>query len=194
MQYARHEWVEHRAAWRLVIFFNLIRTVIHVLDVLLREMSISDTERGSPDSDYTSGSSDREPSPHVFSFTDKHRLLKLRLAPLRRVQTDLEKRLGPGTHEVYTSDPAAVVLPEGKTRELGVISRNGWKSVFEKLRPAREGESCSEPIQKRRDEENYEIADILVGCKQDMKSLWEDTVVQQILTHHKAHIEDSPDL
>ena len=181
-----------------MIFLNLIRNVIHVLDALLREMSISDGERGSPGSDCTSDSSDREPSPHVFSFTDKHRLLKLRLAPLRRVQTDLEKRLGPGTHEVYTFDPTAVVLPEGKTgvrpREFGIISRNGWKSAFEKLRPSREDDSCSEPIQKRRDEENYEIADILVGCREDMKNLWEDTVVQQILTHHKGHVEDSPGL
>ncbi|KAG6377714.1 guanine nucleotide binding protein, alpha subunit [Boletus reticuloceps] len=192
LQYARHEWAEDRTAWRTVIFLNLIRNVIHVLDVLLREMSLLDGDKSFVGLEYTSDS-DWEPSSHtpVYSFTDKHRLLKLRLAPLRRVLTDLEKRLGPGTQEVYTTAPTAQV-DKDQAREFGIISRNGWKSAFEKLRPARKDDSAPEPILKRREEENYQIADILVGCKDDMKNLWDDIVVQQILTHRKAHIEDSP--
>ncbi|KAF8549832.1 G-alpha-domain-containing protein [Imleria badia] len=197
LQYARHEWAEDRAAWRVVIFLNLIRNIIHALDVLLREMSLSDGDRGSPNLEYTSDS-DWEPSSltHVYRFTDKHRLLKLRLAPLRRVEADLEKRLGPGSQEVYSSVPTVPTGQDGKAgvraREFGVISRDGWKSAFEKLRPAQEGDSRPEPVLKRREEENYDFTDILVGCREDMKNLWEDPVVQQILTHRKAHIEDSP--
>ncbi|KAF8125644.1 guanine nucleotide binding protein, alpha subunit [Boletus edulis] len=191
LQYARHEWAEDRTAWRTVIFLNLIRNVIHVLDVLLREMSLLDGDKSFVGLEYTSDS-DWEPSSHtpVYTFTDKHRLLKLRLAPLRRVLTDLEKRLGPGTQEVYTTIPTEV--DKDQPREFGIISRDGWKSAFEKLRPARKDDSAPEPIQKRREEENYQIADILVGCKDDMKNLWDDIVVQQILAHRKAHIEDSP--
>lgn len=199
LQYARHEWVEDRVAWRIVIFLNLIRNVIHVLDVLLREMSLSDSDRRPPNLEYTSDS-DWEPSPltHVYRFTDKHRLLKLRLAPLRRVQTDLEKRLGPGSQEVYSSIPAVPTGQDSKAgvpfREFGIISRNGWKSAFEKLRPAQEDGGRSELVLKRREEENYDFTDVVVGCKEDMKSLWEDPVVQQVLTHRKAQIEDSPGL
>jgi len=200
LQYARREWAEDRAAWRAVIFLNLTRNVIHVLDALLREMSLSDGDRASASAEYISDS-DWEPSSHtpVYRFTDKHRLLKLRLAPLRRVLTDLEKRLGPGTQEVYSLAPATTTEQAeksgGRPREFGIISRNGWKSALEHLRLVREGNSSRpEPILRRREEENYEIADVLVGCKEDMKNLWEDTVVQQILTHRKAHIEDSPGL
>ena len=198
LQYARHEWAEDKVAWRAVIFLNLTRNVINVLDALLREMSLSDGDRGS--SQESVSDSDWEPSSHthVYRFTDKHRLLKLRLAPLRRVQADLEKRLGPGSQEVYSFTPAATVGKDRKSRarprEFGIISRNGWKSALEQLRPGRENDNFPEPVLRRRDEENYEIADVLFGCKEDMKNLWEDTVVQQILTHRKAHIEDSAGL
>ena len=162
-------------------------------------MSLSDGDRGSASQEYISDS-DWEPSSHtrVYPFTDKHRLLKLRLAPLRRVQADLEKRLGPGSQEVYSFAPPATVPQAEKSRvrprEFGIISRNGWRSALEHLRLMRENDSCPEPVLRRREEENYEIADVLFGCKEDMKNLWEDAVVRQILTHRKAHIEDTPGL
>lgn len=199
LQYARHEWAEDRAGWRAVIFLNLIRNIIHVLDVLLREMSLSDGDRRSGSTDYNSDS-DWEPSSHtpVYRFTDKHRLLKLRLAPLRRVQADLEKRLGPASHEVYSSNPMVPIgkdgKPEAHSREFGIVSRNGWRTALEKFRLAQKDSSCPEPTLRRREEENYDITDILVGCRDDMKNLWDDPVVQQILTHRKAHIEDSSGL
>lgn len=157
-------------------------------------MSLSDGDRLSATQD--NPDSDWEPSSHtpVYRFTDKHRLLKLRLAPLRRVQADLEKRLGPASHEVYSTDPAVPPgldrNPEAHLREFGIISRNGWKTALEKFRLAHKNDDYHESSLRRREEENYEITDILVGCRDDMKCLWDDTVVQQILTHRKARIED----
>ena len=162
-------------------------------------MSLSDGDRRSGNTDYGSDS-DWEPSSHtsVYHFTDKHRLLKLRLAPLRRVQTDLEKRLGPASQEVYSSAPMVPPGQDGKSdapvREFGIISRNGWKTALERFRPAQKDSSRSEPISRRREEENYEIADVLVSCRDDMKNLWDDSMVQQILTHRKARIEESSGL
>lgn len=182
-----------------MIFLNLIRNIIDVLDALLREMSLSDGDRRSTSPEYVSGH-DWEPSSHtrVYCFTDKHRLLKLRLAPLRRVQADLEKRLGPGSHEVYSCIPPAPVeqgeAGEVHRQEFGIVSRSGWKPALEKLQLVRKDGTCPQPILRRREEEKYEFTDVLVGCKDDMKNLWDDDVVQQILTHRKAHIEDSPGL
>lgn len=180
-------------AWRAVIFLNLIRNIIDVLDALLREMSLSDGDRRSASPEHIS-EHDWELSSHtpVYRFTDKHRLLKLRLAPLRRVQVDLEKRLGPGSQEVYSCIPPAP--GEGPPREFGIISRNGWKSALEKLQLVQKDGTSPQPVPRRREEEKYEITDVLVGCREDMKNLWDDDVVQQILTHRKAHIEDSPGL
>ncbi|KAH0834093.1 guanine nucleotide binding protein, alpha subunit [Lanmaoa asiatica] len=197
LQYARREWAEDKTAWRAVIFLNLIRNILDVLDALLREMSLADGDRRPPSTEYISDS-DWEPSPHtpVYRFTDKHRLLKLRLAPLRRVQVDLEKRLGPGSQEIYSFLPVAPTERDEKghlhSREFGIISRNGWKSGLEKLRLVQKDGSRPESTPRRREEEKYEITDVLVGCKEDMKNLWDDSVVQQILTQRKAHIEDSP--
>ncbi|KAG9310947.1 guanine nucleotide binding protein, alpha subunit [Chiua virens] len=196
LHYARHEWVEEKVAWRAVIFLNLVRNIIHVLDVLLREMSLSEGDRRSPSADFAI-ELDLEPSSHtpVYRFSDKHRLLKLRIAPLRRVLLDLEKTLGPGSQEVYTSSPTALVQDESglvRTREFGIISRNGWKSALEKLRLTHQDGTCPEPVLRRREEEKYEIADVIFGCREDMKNLWEDPVVQQILSDRKAHIEDNP--
>lgn len=180
-----------------MIFLNLIRNIVDVLDVLLREMSMSDGERRSASALYISDS-DWEPSSHtpVYRFTDKHRLLKLRLAPLRRVQTDLEKRLGPGSQEIYSCHPLPSEHDAGQVhpREFGIISRNGWKSALEKLQLVHKDGAIPEPVLRRREEEKYEITDILVGCREDMKSLWDDTEVRQILKDRKAHIEDSPGL
>lgn len=199
LQYARREWAKEKATWRAVIFFNLIRNIIDVLDVLLREMSRSDGDRHSASPGYISDN-DWEPSPHppVYRFTDKHRLLKLRLAPLRRVQIDLEKRLGPVSQEIYTCNPLGPVeehqTSQVHPREFGIISSNGWKSALEKLQVVQKGSTYPQPVLRRREEENYEIADVLVGCRENMKTLWDDDVVQQILTHRKARIEDSPGL
>ncbi|KIJ60895.1 hypothetical protein HYDPIDRAFT_97696 [Hydnomerulius pinastri MD-312] len=205
LHYARGEWAEERASWRAVIYLNLIRNVIHVLDLLLREMSLSlsegDKRPGTSNADYFSDSDFDALSPApAYRFTDKHRLLKLRLAPLRRVQADLEKRLGPGSLEVRSTtatsaSPFDTTDKQGSVphpREFGINSTNGWRSALDKLRPSQKDDGRPDSAHRRREEENDEVTDVLVGCKEDMKNLWEDSVVKQILAHRKSKIEDSP--
>lgn len=95
-----------------------------------------------------------------LAFTEHHRVLKLRLGPLRRVQKDLERRLGSGAEEPVHSDLslaaapfdddgsdgsgyghgggmtidfAQVTLATRRPQEFYVHSRTGWKSALEKL-------------------------------------------------------------
>ncbi|KAF9238640.1 guanine nucleotide binding protein, alpha subunit [Melanogaster broomeanus] len=199
IHYATHEWAKQRASWRAVIYLNLLRNVILVLDLLLREMSLSNGDRRPSPSMTSDGGMESSSHAPAYRFIDKHRLLKLRLAPLRRVQADLEKRLGPGSLEIYstttnTASPFDSIEGQGQDRppELGVNSTNGWRSVLEKLRLSSKGDGSSQSAQRCKEEESDEVTDVLVGCKDDMNNLWEDSMVQQILTHRKSKIEDSP--
>nr|GAT45923.1 predicted protein [Mycena chlorophos] len=142
-----------------------------------------------------------------LKFKDTHRLLRLRLAPLRRVQADLEGRLGAAATELYTSnttsaapfDPEAEgsLLAKGKERahhtEFSINSRNGWKSALERFRAARRsGEDGHGTLRRgaHRDLED-EVLSVLAGCREDIRALWEDRVVRQMMTRRKVRIEDS---
>ena len=141
-----------------------------------------------------------------LDFTEKHRLLKLRLVPIRGVQRELEKKLGSGAFE----DRAVAPLPappmssaasvndsttdvnvgfHGTKREPGefyIRSNNSWKDRFR----GRSG-SGSRPQDLK---EMEEVAGIIAGCKDDMKAIWEDAVIQKMLKKRKYRLEDSPGL
>ncbi|KAF7307774.1 hypothetical protein MKEN_01137500 [Mycena kentingensis (nom. inval.)] len=139
-----------------------------------------------------------------LKFRDKHRLLRLRLAPLRRVQLDLETRLGAAATELYTSNTtsAAPFDPDAegssshpKAREkteFSVHSRNGWKTALDRFRSARRDETSGSGSMRRgvRDMED-EVLSVLAGCREDIRTLWEDRVVREMMTRRKVRIEDS---
>ncbi|KAJ7630057.1 guanine nucleotide binding protein, alpha subunit [Mycena polygramma] len=136
-----------------------------------------------------------------LKFKDKHRLLRLRLAPLRRVQSDLEHRLGAAATELYTTSTTSAAPFDGdslgdlplvkRDKEFSVHSTNGWKTALERFRAARRrsGED-SGVLRKVRDMED-EVLGVISGCREDMRSLWEDRVVREMLARRKARIEDS---
>jgi hypothetical protein len=203
LQHARREWAEERTSWRAVIYLNLIRNIIRVLDILVREMTLAESENrpgSSTTTEYISDSDGETPSSGLsHRFTGKHNFMKRRLGPLRSIQTDLESKLGPETREVRSTtsisatpfDSTVPPLPRRPSRDVGVNSTNGWKSALEKLRPSIVN---SARLQRRRDADRNEITDVLLGCKEAMLDLWQDPVVQQVLAHRKTKIEDSPGL
>ncbi|KAJ7938435.1 guanine nucleotide binding protein, alpha subunit [Mycena leptocephala] len=201
--YCKRLWSEERSSWRCVVLLNLVRNMNDILDILGREMAAT----RSVDLPVASSSKVQPPTAIPTSnfpplkFKDKHRLLRLRLAPLRRVQTDLEARLGAAATELYTTSAtsaapfdsdspadAPVIKPH---KEFSVHSTNGWKTALERFRAARRrsGEETG-VLRKVRDMED-EVADVVAGCREDMRSLWEDRVVREMLSRRKSRIEDS---
>jgi hypothetical protein len=166
-------------------------------------MSLAEGEKrpGSTTVEYLSDSDD-ETTTHrnVYRFSDKHRFMQRRLGPLRSIQMDLENKLGPESQEVRSTSsisatpfdsPNSQLLPKRPSRDFGINSTNGWKSALEKLRPSLVASARS---QRRSDSDHSEITDVLAGCKETMLDLWQDPVVQQVLSHRKTNIEDSPGL
>ncbi|KAH0580000.1 hypothetical protein H2248_002818 [Termitomyces sp. 'cryptogamus'] len=199
LTYARREWSEERASWRAVIQLNLVRNVNCILDHLNQEMA------GYVEGHHSDDSSDEVQIVHrkakalpPLKFREHHRLLRLRLTPLTRVQQDLERKLGEASTEVHTT-PFMTAAPFEHTpnnrralQEFSINSNNGWKSALVKLRPNRPTRPEVGEDQRKPQDIEDDVAEILDASKDDIKALWEDSVVTELLNRRKARIEDSP--
>ncbi|KAG5729560.1 Guanine nucleotide-binding protein alpha-4 subunit [Termitomyces sp. T112] len=199
LTYARREWSEERASWRAVIQLNLVRNVNCILNHLNQEMA------GYVEGHHSDGSSDEVQIVHrkakalpPLKFREHHRLLRLRLTPLTRVQQDLERKLGEASTEVHTT-PFMTAAPFEHTpnnrralQEFSINSNNGWKSALVKLRPNRPTRPEVGEDQRKPQDIEDDVAEILDASKDDIKALWEDSVVTELLNRRKARIEDSP--
>lgn len=145
-----------------------------------------------------------------LKFTEKHRLLKTRLAPLAIVQHSLETDLGSATldpNPISTTGAAPFDEPIHSSRrplqEFSINSSNGWKTALEKFRTLRsapvartdsiinDSSSVAVTSQKVKDTED-DIAEIIASCRDDIKSLWEDDIVREMLVRRKVRLEDGP--
>ncbi|KAH9017575.1 guanine nucleotide binding protein, alpha subunit [Lactarius hengduanensis] len=175
MQYARETWLEERSSWRAIIQLNLIRSIVTVLDLL---------------GDALVGPALDSPSALSMPLTEKHRLLRLRLAPLRGVQQDLQRRLGAAAiEESYNPGPGGV-LP--RPSEFAVRSHDGWRSALERFRARPQEAQESARAADARVRKAAEVTEVVVGCAEDMKALWEDHAVREMLRRKKIRMEEEP--
>ncbi|KAJ7057095.1 heterotrimeric G protein alpha subunit [Mycena amicta] len=139
MQYAREAWEQERNGWRSVVQLNIIRSIILILEIIEADMS-------------GNAPLDDDEAPRRFSdssadaFTDKHRLLMIRLAPLRGVEAALKRRLGAGAEPLRTSMPMS------------------WTDAIDG------GHGKNPEIQADADSSTI----TLMTCKDDMRALWDD--------------------
>ncbi|KAI0339142.1 G-alpha-domain-containing protein [Trametopsis cervina] len=237
LTYAKQAWSTERAAWRTIIQLNLLRNVNTILDVLANEMSASSSSSSASSSHEFSDSeddSDDPPGPSTAStsssnkarprtststqaaqpqpplrFTEKHRLLKLRLLPLRSVQSDIQARLGlrdyptlPASSSSSSSSSQGDTGAGGKRQhESFVWSHVAWKtgkgaSSSSQGGGGREGEGREGGGGNggggRRATEESETQEIIASCKQDMQALWADEVVQEMLRRRRLRLDLMP--
>ena len=143
--------------------------------------------------------------------------LRFRLAHLRRVEMDLKIKLGAGTEEVTSMDE----LPDNASNEnypyeapdsryLVRISRKnrrkrvqGEEMVVRGLRwreflsHGRNASLVGRPrtsFDMQEDPADRSVSDILVACREDMKSLWKTPVVRTILKKRRVEMENNAGL
>ncbi|KAJ7601881.1 guanine nucleotide-binding protein alpha subunit [Mycena polygramma] len=197
LKYAPAQWKAELRSWRAVIQLNLIQNVITILDVMQDRLAAIDspTETGSPpsspygrasiDSDVTLGN---PRTSAAVVLTQSHRLLNLRLSPLREVSDDLRRRLGAADPEftfANGADGALHAFPEEgavrkSPREFGV---RGWIGAL------------GLPIDgmKKRDEPTVDgPTEILATVRDDIIALWADPDVRALLRAEGVRVEDSP--
>ncbi|KAJ7749351.1 heterotrimeric G protein alpha subunit, partial [Mycena olivaceomarginata] len=179
MQYARDAWEQERTGWRAVIQLNIIRSIILILQIMEAEMS-SNNGAFEGDEDEIEVIPRDSNSSGADTFTDKHRMLLIRLAPLRGVEADLKRRLGAGAEPVLPSapmsatpfdDPAPVPSPK-RSPEFFVHS---WTDAI--------------MIDPTADHDLSTIT--LMTCKDDMQALWTDSAVQLALGRRKVQLSDT---
>ncbi|EMD33579.1 heterotrimeric G-protein alpha subunit-like protein [Gelatoporia subvermispora B] len=159
--------------WRPVIQLNLVRSVNVILNVL---SSIHDT----PVDAASRRASTRPLSP------DGHRLLRMRLAPIRQVELSLNKALSAVPVEQPPASAGPATLLDGPYGPLDVCVRSGseWKTRVQEqmLFPGR-GAARGELVNAAR---------ILEACREDIIALWEDSSVQATLRTHGVQLQNQP--
>ena len=150
----------------------------------------SSSEESSEDSSSANTIYIKRRSGSPLKFKEKHRLLKLRLGPLRRIQSDIERALGSAAIEV-TEAMAGI---HSKHSEFSIIASNGWKSAFDKLKSVRGRAVEANPSMQLMKDSEDDILDVIAECREDMIALWTDPIVREMLSRRKSRIEDSPGL
>ena len=218
LKYAPRAWKQERLVWTTVVQLNLIKNVNNIVDVLNHEMAIQTATRV----DSIGGGS--LPLMMDDQFSEKHKILRLRLAPLRGVQTDLERKLGSGAFEdrgqlnntgqgrIQPSSSESSPIDEEDSqgrrlpREFYIRSNNSWKDRLKNGlknagRPYSSGSTIgpsekevSPPGRSKAGADFEEITGIIAGCREDIKALWEDELVQKVLSKRKYRVDESSGL
>ncbi|OBZ78476.1 Guanine nucleotide-binding protein alpha-4 subunit [Grifola frondosa] len=204
LTFAPQAWRAERASWRAVVQLNLVRSVNAILDVLTHELAPTTTSpvssphlrpsTNTPHSNYDSDSSTHHPNavdtkPHSapsLQFTSHHSLLKLRLAPLRRVEADLKRRLGAATDELAPDVSAFSPSVSASSTPEELMMATPFDSSYHKG-PASEESAGSTDGHSTLDN----ATEVMAGCKDDMRELWGDPVIKDMLRRRKIRMEDS---
>lgn len=205
MKYAHASWSQERGSWRAVVQLNLIRSIIAIVETLQAEMDnepinsrpLSPVDLNSDallrrSLDTTPSEIEAASQPLSVPLTAKHHLLKRRLGPLRRVEADLKKRLGSASME-ETEGANTGVMGAGNAR-IGVVAKQstefgvrGWKDII--------GGWVQDPKAVKNGVLPVDDAtEVIASCKDDMKALWTDQAVKDILEKRRMRIQDSAGL
>ncbi|PCH43186.1 G-protein alpha subunit [Wolfiporia cocos MD-104 SS10] len=185
LTYSPKAWAEERESWRTVIQLNLVRNVNTILDLLSEELSgaqyrsgpLSDSDASDDDDAAVVAASTRADAP--LRFTERHALLKLRLAPLRGLQKDLEECIGASSGEDIA--PVDAPITRKSQTEAFIRTHHIWK-----LNTKAEDTGLSH---KYKATKAREATEIIAGCAEDMFAIWEDPTVQQMLRRRKIMME-----
>jgi guanine nucleotide-binding protein alpha-1 subunit len=180
MRYAKKEWDEERDGWKAVIHLNIIQSIATILRALETEMNGEAHAEDEPES------STGAPTPSPFAFTDKHKLLFIKLTPLLNVEAELKRRLGTndqsGSSGLMTATPFDTPDSENVQRkDAADFYVRSWKTVLEPDVTRASSYRSSSDL----------ALGTLAGCKEDMKALWKDRVVKDIIKRRRIRLYDS---
>ncbi|KZT66608.1 G-alpha-domain-containing protein [Daedalea quercina L-15889] len=231
LTFAPQAWAAERASWRAVVQLNLVRSINLILDTLAQELAAHPPARprtgtslfstvavtthashsATPSPDSLTGPSFARDSSEIaaagapLQFTDKHALLKLRLAPLRYVENDLRRVLGAASSDGAVGSAAMHAPPfdepyaGGNVRsvrgaDLCLRSNRSWKDALHtqyQYQYHGSGHSHGHGGRETPAVERDDATEVIAGCREDMKTLWEDEVVRDMLARQRMRIEDS---
>ncbi|KIM78223.1 hypothetical protein PILCRDRAFT_75828 [Piloderma croceum F 1598] len=176
-----------RVLWRAVIQLNLVRSIRTITDAL------SDHRRPSVDS----GGDDSEDE--LQGIPREIELLTVQLLPLRHIEALLIEKLVPANEEEAThlghKGKSNSSISSGSDRsfqsqEVFVRGATSWKGVLAKGVNRFHGwpTSAGTTGLETRDEPQ----EVLHACRKEIKTLWSDPFVREILRRRKIRLEEFP--
>lgn len=188
MRYAPDDWEKERNGWRAVVQLNLVRSIITILGVVEKELNGESTTDKDDEPIHTDDAELETPE-----FGEEHRLLSKRLTPLLGVETELKRRLGAGSDSVQTDQPMVSTPFEGAPdpdtnprRAMAEFAVRSWKDVVDPNGRSLPTEATTAVVDS--------LSDVIAGCKDDMKILWNDKNVRIALKRRELRLPDSAGL
>jgi len=185
---------EERSSWRTVIFFNVLRSIKHILATLEAWDDTWDEQAGgsSRGTHIDSGNqSDRilnsaavpnKASPTKESLKYQIANLRLRLSPLVAADPQLADRLTGGV----------TVSGSGKG---GVFVRSGWQARSGGGgQPRKHGASRGDDTNQRVDSLVEDVCKMLTASKTNIRELWEHPTVRKLISNRKLLLEEWSEL
>ncbi|QRW00706.1 G-protein alpha subunit [Ceratobasidium sp. AG-Ba] len=172
-----------RASWRLIIFHNLVRSILDVLD----EISTAVTN--------TKEHPDNEEFYRTHSTTFK--TMRVRLSPLSQIADLIANKLSPESSSPTlsplpaepTSDWTATASSNTPATEISVLSSYGWKSALRKLHVGSPSPRPSLDFSIDFDNEN-DPGRLLVAFHDDLVGLCQNKAVWEMLRRRKVRVEN----
>jgi guanine nucleotide-binding protein alpha-1 subunit len=174
MQFARDKWIEERVSWRAVILLNLVRSANTILDAFSQEKD--DEQFGLDD---------------AFTFDDYYRRYRLRLSPvLQTVENNLKRLLGAKPDEIELRKPARPILLSPRTPPEFFVRSRTWRNFIQSTQgPEFSGCPAEQDLPNI-----FDSTEAIANCKDDIKSIWSDDIVQAMLAKRRIRLEDSASL
>jgi guanine nucleotide-binding protein subunit alpha len=189
---------EERILWRAVIQLNLVKSIRTILDALVdhHQSVIVGSTSGGEDSD----------SDDMTLLSDDLHGLSMRLSPLRHIEHLLIAKLVPPGEDEATHFGVSSFTGKGvmngermgnghspKYQEVFVRPGASWKGMVAKGRgfgfggrPSSAGTTGIET----QDEPTM----VLYECRHDMKELWNNSLVRDVLRRRKIRLDEQPGL
>ena len=195
MLYAKDAFAEERSSWKAIIQLNLIRHILTVLKILEEEATGSSPpssprpvsaprsdpgpSQPAPRASNSNLSANAAPSNHLSRQTAFHHTLRLRLAPLAEIESNLSKQLMQSS------------LPPDTSKEPMVHSYTAWMKHFGYRSSANSASSsqAASPVSTVGLHFEDEAERVINTLKDDITALWNDMVVRNLLQERKVRLE-----
>ncbi|KAJ3888307.1 guanine nucleotide binding protein, alpha subunit [Lentinula edodes] len=206
LMYKPHSLEQERASWRTVIYFNVVRSIKHILNTLESWDDYIDDDMAldSPTSKYMGGSRSGTSSPVIMNPPLENNNAHSRsdspfqgnAATSRSTIASLRRRLSPlVTTDTALADRLSGGITVSGSGKGGVFVRSGWQArTIENALGRKRGRVSDELGPKKPDE----IQDVLVqdvsrmldASKDDIRELWAHPTVKGLIVRRRLKLDE----
>ncbi|KAJ4477383.1 guanine nucleotide-binding protein [Lentinula aciculospora] len=207
LMYKPHSLEQERASWRTVIYFNVVRSIKHILSTLESWDDYIDDDAAfdSPTSKYLGGPRSGTSSPVIMNPTLENSGAHSRsgspfqgnaAAASRSTIGSLRRRLSPlVTADAALADRLSGGITVSGSGKGGVFVRSGWQArTIENALGRKRGRISEEPGLKKPDDIQdalvQDVSHMLDVSKDDIRELWAHPTVKGLIARRRLKLDE----